>query len=143
MSQQDLTADMLTRIRNAVRNHAPIVSCLNSKLNRGVAQVLTDEGFVDGFDVVEDGHQGRIDVHLRYGERPMSVAASARRYLSTPKRPSVCGRLGRLTDQSNGMRSVPSPFNPTLTAAITLQQRSWPLMRMENSSACEFIQLPI
>ena len=69
MSQQDLTADMLTRIRNAVRNHAPSVACLNNKLNRGVAQVLADEGFIDGLDVVEEGAQGRLDVNLRYGDR--------------------------------------------------------------------------
>ena len=55
MSQQDLTSDMLTRIRNAVRNHAPLVSCLNNKLNRGIAQVLKDEGFIDAFDVIDDG----------------------------------------------------------------------------------------
>ena len=79
MSQQDLTADMLTRIRNAVRNHAPTVSCLNNKLNRGIAQVLTDEGFVDGFDVIDDGRQGRIDVHLRYGERGENVINSIKR----------------------------------------------------------------
>lgn len=85
MSQQDLTADMLTRIRNAVRNHAPSVSCLNNKLNRGVAQVLVDEGFVEGFDVVDDGRQGRIDVHLRYGERGESV-------INTIKRESKPGR---------------------------------------------------
>ena len=65
MSQQDLTADMLTRVRNAVRNHSPSVACLNSKLNRGVAQVLVDEGFVEGFEVIDDGRQGRLDVHLR------------------------------------------------------------------------------
>ena len=46
MSQQDLTADMLTRIRNSVRNRVESVDCLNNKLNQGVAQVLVDEGYV-------------------------------------------------------------------------------------------------
>lgn len=69
MSQQDLTADMLTRIRNAVRNSASRVRCLNNKLNRGVAQVLVDEGYITGFDVLDDGRQGLIDVELRYGDR--------------------------------------------------------------------------
>ena len=46
MSQQDLTADMLTRIRNAVRNRSEDVRCLNNRLNRGVAKVLLEEGYI-------------------------------------------------------------------------------------------------
>ncbi len=69
MSQQDLTADMLTRIRNAVRNKAEIVKCLNSKLNRGVAGVLQSEGYIDAFDIIDDGRQGVLRVRLRYGPR--------------------------------------------------------------------------
>ena len=69
MSQQDLTADMLTRIRNAVRNKAEVVKCLNSKLNRGVAGVLQSEGYIDAFDIIDDGRQGVLRVRLRYGPR--------------------------------------------------------------------------
>ena len=67
MAQQDLTADMLTRIRNAARNNAKTVRCLNNKLNRGVAQVLKDEGYIEKFTTVDDGRQGLIDLTLRYG----------------------------------------------------------------------------
>ena len=114
MSQQDLTSDMLTRIRNAVRNHAPTVSCLNNKLNRGVAQVLVDEGFVDGFDVVDDGRQGRIDVHLRYGERGECVINSIKReskpgrriYKSVADIPRPLGGLGiAIVSTSSGVMS--------------------------------------
>lgn len=69
MSQQDLTADMLTRIRNAARNRAAVVDCLNNKLNRGVAQVLVDEGYLAKFDVIDDGRQGILRVTLKYGPR--------------------------------------------------------------------------
>lgn len=69
MAQQDLTADMLTRIRNAARNNAKVVKCLNNKLNRGVAQVLQDEGYIASYDVIDDGRQGIINVHLKYGPR--------------------------------------------------------------------------
>ena len=79
MSQQDLTADMLTRIRNAVRNHTSVVSCLNNKLNRGIASVLADEGYINSFEIVDDGRQGRLDVHLRYGERGECVISSIKR----------------------------------------------------------------
>ncbi|MHC4909329.1 MAG: 30S ribosomal protein S8 [Planctomycetota bacterium] len=73
MSQQDLTSDMLTRIRNAVRNGAETVKCLNNKLNRGVAQVLVDEGYCLGFDVIDDGRQGVLTVKLKYGSRGEKV----------------------------------------------------------------------
>jgi small subunit ribosomal protein S8 len=69
MSQQDITADMLTRIRNAVRNHAKSVRCLNNKLNRGVAKVLKEEGYVNDFEVIDDGRQGVLLVNLKYGDR--------------------------------------------------------------------------
>jgi len=76
MSQQDLTADMLTRIRNAVRNKAESVKCLNNKLNRGVAGVLKSEGYIRDFDVVDDGRQGTLNVHLRYGDRGEQIINS-------------------------------------------------------------------
>jgi small subunit ribosomal protein S8 len=69
MAQNDLTADMLTRIRNAARNNAKVVKCLNNKLNRGVAQVLQDEGYIQSYDVIDDGRQGQINVTLKYGPR--------------------------------------------------------------------------
>ena len=67
MAQQDITADMLTRIRNAARNNAKTVKCLNNKLNRGVAQVLKDEGYIEKFNVIDDGRQGLIDITFKYG----------------------------------------------------------------------------
>jgi len=69
MAINDTTADMLTRIRNAVRNREKTVTCLSNKLNRGVAQVLKDEGYINDFELVEDGRQGLIRVALRYGQR--------------------------------------------------------------------------
>jgi len=67
MSIGDPIADMLTRIRNATRNKSKAVTCLNNKVCRGIAVVLRDEGYIDGFDVVEDGRQGLIKVRLKYG----------------------------------------------------------------------------
>ncbi len=69
MSLQDLTADMLTRIRNALRNRSKSVIVLNNKLNRGVAAVLKEEGYIDGFETVEDGRQGVLRIALKYGTR--------------------------------------------------------------------------
>lgn len=69
MAISDPIADMLTRIRNAVRNRVKTVNCLNSKVCRGIAGVLRDEGYIEGFDVVDDGKQGLLRVHLKYGPR--------------------------------------------------------------------------
>ncbi|MEM9294359.1 MAG: 30S ribosomal protein S8 [Planctomycetota bacterium] len=73
MSLSDPIADMLTRIRNAVRNQAEQVRVLNSKVCRGIAQVLQDEGYIQGYDVVEDGRQGLIRIDLKYGPRGEQV----------------------------------------------------------------------
>lgn len=86
MSQQDLTADMLTRIRNAVRNRAASVKCLNNKLNRGVAQVLKDEGYIKDFDVIDDGRQGVLNVHLNYGPRGEQLINSIDRVSTVGRR---------------------------------------------------------
>jgi small subunit ribosomal protein S8 len=67
MAVNDPIADMLTRIRNAVRNRAKQVNCLNSKVCRGVADVLKAEGYITDYDVIDDGRQGAIRVHLKYG----------------------------------------------------------------------------
>jgi small subunit ribosomal protein S8 len=66
MAIGDSVSDMLTRIRNAVRNRSKSVVCVNSKVCRGIASVLRDEGYIDGFDVVEDGRQGLIKIRLKY-----------------------------------------------------------------------------
>ena len=69
MSMNDLTSDMLTRIRNAVRNKAKQVTVISNKLNRGVAGVLENEGYINGFECVDDGRQGLIRIDLKYGSR--------------------------------------------------------------------------
>jgi small subunit ribosomal protein S8 len=67
MAINDPIADMLTRIRNATRNRAKRVDCLNSKVCRGIAQVLIDEGYIESFDVIDDGRHGLIRIKLKYG----------------------------------------------------------------------------
>mgnify|MGYP001075425443 CR=1 FL=1 len=69
MSMNDPIADMLTRIRNAVRNQAKETRVLNSKVNRGIAEILQEEGYIEGSEVIDDGRQGQIKVRLKYGPR--------------------------------------------------------------------------
>ncbi len=69
MTLSDPIADMLTRVRNALRNRFETVDCLNSKVCRGIADVLESEGYILGYDVIDDGRQGLIKVRLKYGPR--------------------------------------------------------------------------
>src|SRR3954453_2136859 len=63
----DPIADMLTRIRNAVRIERSILDMPTSKLRRGVAQVLKDEGYVWDFEEIETVPARTLRLHLKYG----------------------------------------------------------------------------
>jgi len=101
MAINDPIADMLTRIRNALGNRAKTVRCLNSKVCRGVAEVLRDEGYIAGFDVIEDGRQGLIRVTLKYGPRGEAVLTELRR-VSRPGR-RVYARVEELIRPKQGL----------------------------------------
>ncbi|MGQ0626630.1 MAG: 30S ribosomal protein S8 [Phycisphaerales bacterium] len=93
MSFTDPISDMLTRIRNALRNKAKSVDCINSHACRGIADVLRDEGYITGYDVIDDGRSGTIKVKLKYGPR-------GERILNTLKRESKPGcRVYRRVDE--------------------------------------------
>jgi len=66
MNNQDPIADMLTRIRNANRVGRRLVVINKSKICVGIAEVLKDEGYIEEFDVIDDGRQGQIRVKLKY-----------------------------------------------------------------------------
>ena len=63
----DPIADMLTRIRNAVNAKHKVVEVPASNIKKSIAQILLDEGFIDGFNVTDDGKQGIITIDLKYG----------------------------------------------------------------------------
>jgi len=67
MSCSDPIADMLTVIRNGVRVTRDEVSFPHSKLKAGICQVLKDEGYIEGFDVLDTRPAKSIKVRLRYG----------------------------------------------------------------------------
>jgi len=99
MPTSDPIADMLTRIRNAIHAGHQEVCVKRSKVCLGVAQVLQDEGYIAGFDSIDDTNQGRIRIHLKYGERGERVLQSLRR-VSRPGRRVYCGvdELPRVLD---------------------------------------------
>ncbi|HOW70414.1 MAG TPA: 30S ribosomal protein S8 [Phycisphaerae bacterium] len=63
----DPIADMLTRIRNAVRVRSREVKVPLSNVKAGIAEVLKQEGYILGYDRIEDAHQGVLRIQLKYG----------------------------------------------------------------------------
>ncbi len=98
----DPIADMLTRIRNANRVRKPQVTIPCSKLKSGIARVLKDEGFINGFSVIEDTRQNLLRIDLKYGPRGEDVIHRLDRASSPGRRiyrkadalPSVLNGLG-------------------------------------------------
>jgi small subunit ribosomal protein S8 len=66
MSMSDPIADMFTRIRNAQRVEKESVSMPSSKLKVAIAQVLKDEGYIDGFAIKGEGVRNELEVQLKY-----------------------------------------------------------------------------
>ena len=68
MSFSDPIADMLTRIRNVAINNGTMVSMPSSKIKVEIAQILLEEGFIEGFQVVEGNkpHQKVLRIQLKY-----------------------------------------------------------------------------
>ena len=66
MQMSDVIADMLTRIRNANSAKHETVDVPASNMKKSIADILVAEGFVKGYEIVEDGKQGIIRITLKY-----------------------------------------------------------------------------
>ena len=66
MSMSDPIADLLTRIRNAQMVAKSTVAVPTSKVKVAIAQVLKDEGYIDGFKVVQDAGKSELQIALKY-----------------------------------------------------------------------------
>ncbi len=66
MSMSDPIADLLTRIRNAQMVAKTSVSVPSSKVKVAIAQVLKDEGYIDGFAVKADAGKSQLEIALKY-----------------------------------------------------------------------------
>jgi small subunit ribosomal protein S8 len=81
----DPIADMLTRIRNAVRVERPHVDMPSSRVKLGVADVLKREGYIWDFQEMEDEPVKQLRIELKYGPNGEQVIQSIRR-VSKPGR---------------------------------------------------------
>jgi len=81
----DPLGDMLTRIRNAAMRSKSTVRSPSSKLRVRVLDVLKDEGFIRGYEVIDTGdHKPEIEISLKYHEGTPVIRELKR--ISTPGR---------------------------------------------------------
>ena len=79
MQITDTIADLLTRIRNANTAKHATVDVPASRVKKDITQILVDEGYVKGFQLIEDGKQGVIRIALKYGDNKSRVITGLRR----------------------------------------------------------------
>ena len=114
MSLSDPIADMLTRIRNAMRISRDQVNVKASNICEGIAAVLKKEGYIEDFDRIDDGKQGILRIMLKYDQDGSSIINEITRtskpgrrvYSSVDKLPRVLAGMGiAIISTSKGVMS--------------------------------------
>ena len=103
MVTSDPIADMLTRIRNANTAKHDTVDVPSSKMKVAIADILVNEGFIEKYDIVEDGNFKTMHITLKYGvDKNEKVITGIKRiskpglrvYAGKEELPRVLGGLG-------------------------------------------------
>lgn len=102
MSMTDPIADLLSRIRNGIQARKGYVDCPRSNVKVRIAEILREEGYVEGVASAEDPLQGVISVTLRYDNHNRSAISGLkrvsrpgqRRYVGAKELPKVRNGLG-------------------------------------------------
>ena len=102
MQMSDVSADMLTRIRNANDAKHNTVDVPASNMKRSIADILVAEGYIKSYQVIEDGKKGIIRITLKYGEGKSKVIHGLKRvskpglriYAGCEDMPKVMNGLG-------------------------------------------------
>ena len=114
MSWSDPIADMLTRIRNALRANKEQVSVRASNICQAIAAVLKKEGYIKDFDRIDDGKQGTLRIALKYDQEGQPVITEITRtskpgcriYSPAGDLPRVLGGMGiAIVSTSKGVMS--------------------------------------
>ena len=98
----DIIADMLTRIRNASAMKYKTVDVLSSKMTKEIANILTKEGYIDGFEDKTEGSTKLLTLNLKYGAKKERVITGLKRiskpglrvYVKAEEVPRVLNGLG-------------------------------------------------
>ncbi|MDE6504414.1 MAG: 30S ribosomal protein S8 [Clostridia bacterium] len=75
----DPIADMLTRIRNALRANKETVEVPASNMKKAIADILVNEGYISGVELQEDGYNGKLLLTLKYVGKKKPVINSLKR----------------------------------------------------------------
>ena len=75
----DTIADMLTRIRNALVAKHETVDVPASSIKKAIAEILVEEGYIKGYEVIEDGIVKTIRIKLKYGPNKQRVIVGIKR----------------------------------------------------------------
>ena len=101
MSMTDPIADMLTRIRNALGARHTNVTIPGSKLKRKIAEILKEEGYIDGYEWKDEGPQGSLELELRFVDNTPAIeglqrisSPGQRQYARSSSIPKVRNGLG-------------------------------------------------
>lgn len=101
MQITDKIADMLTRIRNAVRANHETVDIPSSVMKVKIAEILVDEGYIKSFEIIKGEVQDDIRVSLKYQGRQSAIAGikriskpGLRIYSNATEMPRVLDGLG-------------------------------------------------
>lgn len=115
MPHTDPISDMLTRIRNAIHAMHEMVEIPASKLKINMANVLKNEGYINSYEVVEDGpSRKKIRVQLKYGPRGEKLITGIKKiskpglrvYRKSKETPRVLGGLGiSIISTSKGLKA--------------------------------------
>ena len=84
MTMSDPIADMLTRIRNANTAKHDTVDIPSSKMKLAIADILVKEGYIKGYEIIEDGNFKVIRVTLKYGADKNEKIISGLKRISKP-----------------------------------------------------------
>ncbi len=98
----DPIADMLTRVRNALKSRHSKVDVPSSKVKLEIARILKDEGYILNFKLAEEGVKKTIKIYLKYTAANDSVISHLKRisrpgcrvYVGSKEVPKVLGGLG-------------------------------------------------
>lgn len=109
----DPIADLLTRIRNGLHATKVDVTMRTSKQKQAIAQVLKDEGFINGFAVADDEGKLNLTIDLKYFEGQPVIGKikrisrpGLRVYKGSTEIPKVMGGLGiAIISTSHGLMS--------------------------------------
>ena len=110
MSMSDPIADMLTRIRNGNTAKHDTVDVPVSKIKQAIADILTNEGYIKGYEIIEDGVKSTMRISLKYGKDKNEKVITGIKKISKPglriyankdELPRVLGGMGTAIVSTN------------------------------------------